>query len=126
MLHPQETFAAALLGSVALSHIFRPGLWKSLLGRLADAGAPGVMILAILHLLPGAILLALAHTDTWTGIVLTILGGAWTLKGTLYLTFPEFGQRMVRKGLALSDAQWSFAGIFLLALTILALLPFLR
>ena len=59
---------------------------------------------------PGERILALSHTDTWIGILFTVIGAAWVFKGTLYLAWPEFGLRMIARGVAFSDAKWSVAG----------------
>lgn len=120
MQNPQEIFAFALFGTACLSHTFRPSIWKQFIAWFAAQGTPGVMLYAMLYSLPGAALLALAHTDTWIGIAFTVIAVMFVFKGALYLTFPEFGLRTIQHGLKLSDRKWGSAGVFFAALALLA------
>lgn len=115
MTHPGHIFALAIFGAVGLSHTLRPQIWKDYVAWLAAQGHAGVALYASLYALHGAILLALAGTEDWTGWVLTILGAAFVLKAALYCMFPEFGIAKMRWGVRLATSRWAMAGAFPLA-----------
>jgi hypothetical protein len=115
MNHPGHIFALAIFGAVGLSHTFRPRIWMDYVAWLAAQGRAGVALYASLHALPGAILIALAGTDDWTGWVLTCVGAALVLKAALYCMFPEVGIGKMRGGLRLAPWCWGIAGAFFLA-----------
>jgi hypothetical protein len=92
-----QVFAIINLLVMGLSHALQPRAWAELFVRVVGQGRPGAMGVGGLHLLFGAIIVA-GHA-VWSGVptLLTILGWGWTLKGALYLWFPEVGLRSMAR-----------------------------
>ncbi|NOS99534.1 MAG: hypothetical protein HOP29_02785 [Phycisphaerales bacterium] len=88
-----EILTALSLGIFGLSHLLQPRVWVRFFIDLREKGEPGVFTVAFMHLPFG--LFILAFHRVWTGIplVVTLLGCAWTFKGTLYFCFPAIGLR---------------------------------
>lgn len=118
--HPGHLFAFALFSAVGLSHTLRPAIWKAYVAHLVSQGHAGVVIYASFHALPGAMLIALAGTHDWTGVVLTLARGSLALKATLYTLFPDRALRSMARGLDLPTAAWSLAGAAFLSLALVA------
>jgi len=97
---------AICLAVIGLSHVLRPRDWADLFILIRRQGEPGAIICALMHLPPAALIVG--FHNVWSGIptVLTVLGYAWMLKATLYLTFPQLGLK------ALSWVSRDRAGVF--------------
>jgi len=104
---------------IGLSHIVQPGAWVGLFMSWRDKGKPGVFYMALLHLPVGAFIVA--FHNVWTGlpVLVTLLGWGWTLKGSLYLCYPQHGLRMMR--VVSVERSWHFviAGLILVACAVL-------
>jgi hypothetical protein len=110
----------------ALSHILRPRAWIEFFQMLRDKGDAGVFVVALLHLPLG--LLIIAFHNHWGGwpTVLTVIGWAWTIKGTLYLTFPRIGMFWLRRLSVDRSYELVVGGIMLLVLAGVVAVPLLR
>jgi len=86
-----EIMTAVCLLVTGLSHVLRPRGWVDFFVMLRERREAGVIATGLLHL-PLAVLIVAFH-HRWTGVpaVVTVLGYAWLLKATLYLTFPRVG-----------------------------------
>jgi hypothetical protein len=115
LAHAGEIFAVVNFTVVGLSHIAQPRAWAEFFIRLRALGSTGVFVNAMLSLLVGSIIVAL-HND-WNGAaaVVTFIGWAQVLKGTISLTIPSVGMRgLMRVSL---DRAWEFqvgGAVFLL------------
>ena len=80
---------------VGVSHIARPEMWVDLFQKMI-AGGVAAPVLAGMHL-PLGLVLILTHNDwQWEpGLIFTIIGWSYTLKGTLYLLFPDTVRRVL-------------------------------
>ncbi len=80
-----------------------------------DKGKLGVFYIGLLHLPIGAFIVA--FHNVWTGmqLLVTLLGWGWTLKGALYLCYPEHGLRMMKVVSVERSWQFVIAGLMLVA-----------
>jgi len=109
-MEPAHLFACSLFGSVGVSHVARPRVWKDYVRAMASMGLGGVALYASMHALPGAVLLAFAGTAGWSGWMLTVMGAALVLKSMIYCLWPESALKRMDAGVRLRDAYWSVAG----------------
>ena len=78
---------------IGLSHILQPRAWVQFFINLREKGEAGIFTVAFLHVQLGALIVS--FHNVWTGIpaVVTVLGWANVLKGTLYFCFPAIGMK---------------------------------
>jgi hypothetical protein len=90
-----ERFTVLSYLIIGLSHILQPRVWVQFFLNLRDKGEAGIFAIAFLHLPLG--LLIVSFHNVWTGIpaVVTVVGWANVLKGTLYFLFPAIGMKTV-------------------------------
>ena len=102
-----EKLVALCCFVIGLSHIVQARAWAELFIRWREMGNVGVFYTALLHFCLGALIVA--FHNVWRGLpmIVTILGWAWTMKGTLYLVYPRHGMKMLQR-VAL-DRAWEFA-----------------
>ena len=102
-----EKLVALCCFVIGLSHIVQARAWAELFIRWREMGNVGVFYTALLHFCFGAIIVA--FHNVWHGLpmLVTFLGWAWTIKGTLYLVYPTHGMRMLRR--VSIDRSWEFA-----------------
>ena len=111
-----EKLVALCCFVIGLSHALQPRAWVQLFIQWREKGTVGVFYTALLHFVCGA--LVVAFHNVWRGIpmLVTILGWAWTIKGTLYLVYPAHGMKMLRR--VSLERAWEFvvAGVVLLGI----------
>ena len=92
-----EILTALCLLIFGLSHILQPRTWAEFFIDLRAKGNVGVFWTAFIHL-PVGVLIVAFH-PVWSGLplIVTLLGCAWTLKGTLYFCFPGIGRRSLAR-----------------------------
>jgi hypothetical protein len=80
---------------ICLSHVFQPRAWVQFFTNLRAKGDAGIFVVAFLHL-PFGLLIVSFH-NVWTGVpaVVTLVGWANVLKGTLYFLFPAIGMKSI-------------------------------
>jgi hypothetical protein len=106
LAHAAEIFVVINFTVVGLSHIVQPRAWAEFFIRLRALGSTGVFVNAMLSLLVGSIIVSL-HND-WNGLaaIVTFLGWAQVVKGTISLLVPAVGMRgLMRVSL---DRDWEF------------------
>jgi hypothetical protein len=110
-----ERLVALLCFVFGVSHIVQPCTWVELFVSWRDKGKLGVFYIGLLQLPIGAFIVA--FHNVWTGmpLLVTLLGWGWTLKGALYLCYPEHGLRMMK--VVSVERSWHFviAGLILVA-----------
>ena len=110
-----EILAVIQLTVIGLSHIVHHRAWAEFFIRLRALGSTGVFVNAMLSLLVGSIIVALHHDWNGAAAVVTFIGWAQVLKGTISLTIPSVGMRgLMRVSL---DRAWEIqvgGAIFLL------------
>jgi hypothetical protein len=114
-----ESFLAVCLFGVGLSHAVQPLAWVEFFVWLRGQGRCAVFLEGLLSLNCGA--LVVAFHNVWTGLpaVITVLGWAMVLKGTVRLAAPGLGLRVYQR--VAPERAWHFraAGVFALALSAL-------
>jgi len=104
---------------IGLSHIIQPRAWAKLFIDWRGKGEVGAFYTGLLHFQFGVLIVA--FHNVWEGIpiIVTIMGWAWTLKGTLYLTYPRWPLRMLER--VSLERAWEFAvaGVVLLGVGLL-------
>ena len=103
------------------SHVARPGFWRRAVELMADQREAGLTLYALLHLLPGLLLLSAVPPDSWRSWALVIVGAAYLLKASLLLLAPSVMARSMRRGVRQPDRSWRLAGLGLVALATLAI-----
>ena len=104
---------------IGLSHIVQPRAWAELFIQWRAKGYVGVFYTGLLHFVFGALIVA--FHDIWRGIplVVTLLGWAWTVKGLLYLTYPQHGMKMLARVSVERAYEFVIAGVVLVAVAVL-------
>jgi hypothetical protein len=105
---------------IGISHIVQARAWAELFMHWREKGVVGVFYTALLHFCLGALIVA--FHNVWRGIPLlvTVLGWGWTIKGLLYLTWPQHGLRMLNR--VSLERAWEFAVAGAVLLVIAALI----
>ena len=118
-----EGFAAVCFLGVGLSHVVQPLAWVEFFIWLRGQGRCGVFVDGLLSLTFGA--LVVAFHNVWAGppVVLTLIGWAQVLKGTVRLVAPGVGLRAY--GRIAPERAWHFRVAGLLALALSALCGYL-
>lgn len=109
-----ELFTAALLLITGVSHVVCPGAWSDLFMDLFRRPHSGLWI--GLLTLPVGLLLVVTH-NVWVAdlaVIVTLLGWAWTIKGTLYLLVQDLPARKF-KHLVERPRHFVIAGVCLCA-----------
>lgn len=87
-------YVAAFLVVCGLSHALHPQLWTRLFLDLLTRPYAGLVI--GIPTLASGLLIVLAHPEwSWRpGVIVTVAGWGWLLKGTLYQLYPGLLQRI--------------------------------
>jgi len=95
---------------ICLSHILQPRAWVRFFVNLREKGDAGIFVVAFLHLPMG--LLIVSFHNVWTGLpaVVTVVGWANVLKGTLYFLFPAIGMKSIGRIRMERAHEFVFAG----------------
>jgi len=96
-----ERLAALVLILTCVSHIAAPGSWVGLFSAVRAQGEAAGLINAAIHLPLGLMIAAFHPVWSWPSVVVTLLGWALVIKGTLHLVVPSHAQRT----LALVDKE---------------------
>lgn len=112
---PVEVLAVILFGVMGLSHILQPKAWTEFFILLRGERDAGAFVDGFLNLPIGAVIVA--FHNTWSGIpvVLTLVGWALVIKGSIRFCAPTIGLRMMAR--VSEERSWEFqaAGAMLVA-----------
>ena len=102
-----------------LSHILQPRVWVQFFVYVREKGEVGSFINAYVHFPLGAFIVA--FHSIWHGLpgtIVTFIGWALMIKGTIYFLFPRFGLRML--GVVSMERAWQFvvAGVISVAFAV--------
>jgi hypothetical protein len=88
-----ELFAAINFLVIGISHVVQPRAWAEFFGWLRGKGLAGSFVNGFLSLWFGSLIVG--FHNVWTGIpaVLTCIGWAQVVKGTLAFVHPRLGLR---------------------------------
>jgi len=91
-----ERLAALVLILTCLSHIAAPGAWVRLFSAVRAQGEAAGLINAAIHLPLGLMIAAFHPVWSWPGVVVTLVGWALVVKGTVHLAVPSLAQRALK------------------------------
>jgi len=115
-----ERFVVLSYFVIGQSHILQPRAWVQFFVNIREKGEVGIFLVAFLHLPLG--LFIVSFHNVWTGIpaVVTVLGWANVLKGTLYFLFPAIGMKSIGRVRMERAYEFVIAGVvFLVVLSVL-------
>jgi len=121
LAHAAEVFAVVNFTVVGLSHIAQPRVWVEYFAHLRSLGYTGAFLNGMLSLLVGSIIVALHNDWNGTGAIVTFLGWAQVIKGTISLTVPAVGMRGLMR--VSMERAWEFqaaGAIFLVISAVVA------
>jgi hypothetical protein len=110
-----ELYAVVHFAVIGLSHIVQSAAWVRFFEHLCSIGTAGAFANAFMSLFFGSIIVAFHNVWEGGAIVLTLLGWAQILKGTVYFLAPEIGLASMRR--VAPDRAWQFqigGAVFLL------------
>ena len=111
-----ERLVALSMAVTGLSHIAAPQAWTDFFAQMRARGAAGGLINAYVNFPLGALILSFHWVWSGPGLLVTLLGLGWTIKGAAYFIRPHLAER----GLAAveGDRAWRLraAGVVLLGL----------
>lgn len=110
-----EVFIAITSLVVGASHYFRPREWADAYRQLSRCGLPGAFFNGMLHLMPGAFLVAGHASWSWPGTLITGLGWLLVAKSAVCFLAPEWALISMERG-GRSPRGFVFAGLMLLAI----------
>lgn len=114
-----ERLAALSLLLTALSHIAAPAAWAKLFARIRSAEEASGLLIAGLHLPLGLVIAAFHPVWAGPGLLVTLIGWALVVKGTLHLLIPSLARRglsFAEQGGALTERRYRLAGIVMVPL----------
>ncbi len=108
---------------IGLSHIVQPRAWAELFIGWREKGDPGVFYTGLLHFTCGALIVS--FHNVWSGLPLlvTLLGWAWTLKGLIYLCYPQLGRHMLARVSVERASEFVVAGAVLVLIALVIAWP---
>ncbi len=111
-----ERLAALSFIITGLSHITAPRAWVRLFLNMRTAGEAAGLLNAYVHMPLG--LLIVAFHPVWEGppLLVTLLGWALTLKGTLYFLWPGLADKSMAMVSEERAGHFRIAGAFSLAI----------
>jgi hypothetical protein len=122
-----ERFAAISYFAVGLSHVLQPKGWAEWFAQLRARGAPGAFVNGMMSLTFGAVIVAFHGSNwTWPGAVVTFVGWASVLKGTLHMCFPAHSLRSMSQVDGGKAWKIAAAGAVMLPLSIAMFVASLR
>jgi uncharacterized protein YjeT (DUF2065 family) len=111
-----ERLAALGFIVTGLSHIAAPRAWARFFINMRNAGEAAGLLNAYVHLPLGLLIVAFHPLWSGPGLLVTLVGWALTLKGTLYFLWPQLAVRSMAR--VTEERAWQFhvAGLFALLL----------
>jgi uncharacterized protein YjeT (DUF2065 family) len=91
-----ERLAALVLILTCLSHIAAPGAWILLFSAIRAQGEAAGLLNAAIHLPLGLMIAAFHPVWSWPGVVVTLVGWGFVVKGTVHLIVPSLTHRTLR------------------------------
>ena len=111
-----ERLAALAFVITGLSHIAAPRAWARFFIAMREQGEVAGLLNAYLHIPLGLLILAFHPVWSGPGLLVTLIGCALTLKGTLYFLWPALAVRSLAHVSEERAGRFRVAGLFGLAL----------
>lgn len=111
-----ERLAALCFIITGLSHIAAPRAWARFFIEIRERGEVAGLYNSLIHLPLGLLIAAFHPVWTWPGIVVTLIGWALVLKGTLHFLWPRLTQRTTGHISEEKAGLFRYAGIVSLAI----------
>ena len=113
-----ERLAALSFIITGLSHISAPHSWVRFFKNIRAQGEAAGFLNAYVHIPLGLLIVAFHPVWSGPGLLVTLVGWALTLKGTLYFLWPQLAQKSMAR--VTEERAWQFrlagAGALLLGL----------
>jgi uncharacterized protein YjeT (DUF2065 family) len=115
-----ERLTALSMIIIGLSHVMAPHAWVALFMKVRAQGEAAGLLNAFIHLPLGLIIIAFHPVWSGLAVIVTLLGWAWTFKGTVYLLWPQLARKSMAR--VSPERAWEFraAGIFSLLIGLAA------
>jgi uncharacterized protein YjeT (DUF2065 family) len=107
-----ERLTALSMIIIGLSHIAAPRAWVTLFTTIRSQGDAGGLLNAFIHLPLGLVIVAFHPVWSGPALLVTLLGCAWTLKGALYLLWPQLAEKSMARVSPEQTWHFSIAGVF--------------
>lgn len=104
-----ERLTALSLTIIGLSHIAAPQAWVRFFGHMRGAGEAAGLLNACVHIPLGLLILAFHPVWSGPGLLVTMLGWALTLKGTIYFVRPQLATKMLAR--VTEERAWHFQAV---------------
>lgn len=111
-----ERLTALALAVTGLSHLLAPRAWTLLFVQMRERGAAGGLLNAYIHAPLGWLIVAFHPVWSGPGLVVTLIGWALAIKGTLYFLWPGLARRSLAHISEERAGDFRIAGAFSLAL----------
>jgi uncharacterized protein YjeT (DUF2065 family) len=111
-----ERLTALGLVITGLSHIAAPRAWARFFIDMREKGETGGFLNAYVHIPLGLLIVAFHPVWSGPGLVVTLIGWALTLKGTLYFLWPALALRSMAHISEENAGRFRVAGVVALLL----------
>jgi hypothetical protein len=100
-----ERLVAVVLLLTCASHIAAPRAWGALFDSIAERGEVAGLVHAGIHLPRGLMVVAFHPVGSGAGLLVTLIGWALLVKGTIHLLWPGLASRILQAGDARGRAR---------------------
>lgn len=111
-----EWYALVTFLVIGTSHLLHPRAWVDVFEQLHRQGVPGAFINGTISLVTGAVFIAAHPVWSWPAVVLTVLGWAMVIKGTICFVLPHVALRSMGSRAASDGRSFVAAGVVCLGL----------
>lgn len=122
-----ERMAGIAFLATGLSHVLQPRGWAEWFGQLRSRGVPGAFVNGMMSLSLGALMVGF-HGTQWTGwpAVVTVVGWAQVVKGTVHICFPAYSLRSMQLVTPEHHRRFVWAGALMIPLALAMLVASAR
>ncbi len=103
---------------IGLSHLLRHREWAEVFGLLRKHPSGGALLSGMISLGMGSLIVVFHNVWSDASVMLTVLGWAFVIKGSLWLLFPGLGQRSLARVNAENSRKFGVAGVAMVGLAV--------
>ncbi len=108
---PGVRFVVILLLGIGVTHLLRPSIWRETILTMARSGVPGVTLYGVMHVLPGALLVALTPGASDLGSLAALsVGCTFVAKGIALILFADRADSYLVRCCEKGDGAWRLPG----------------